>query len=373
MKTQRLLIDVINSFLKNTLLPDCQNWEALFSCAKKHSLGVIFYQAIKRNENVPEKVKQSAKAHAQAQISQQIQQEYFAEEIFRRLEEKSVKYMPMKGYILRTLYPSPELRSSCDVDIFYDKTRKQDVEAAMQGLGFSKEGNIEWGNGVVTVEMHDALIDENQADASYYQNAWERLQPQSGMRYDFSAEDFYVYFIRHAKTHFLGGGFGIRMLLDIYVYLTKQPSFDRQYVKAELEKLGLQKFADCLEQLAFIWFDGRESTQEMSALEKYIFQSGAYGIDSNKAAILGAKGETSAKGAQRRYVFKTVFPPFTAMKGKYPFLKKVPFLLPVMWVYKWFEVLFTRRKKFRSTVRNMKKLNEEKFQDVSKILEMTGL
>ena len=57
----------------------------------------------------------------------------------------------------------------------------------------------------------------------------------------------------------------------------------------------------------------------------------------------------------------------------YPILKPLPFLLPFMWIYKWFHVLFARPQKFKHTARNVKSLDKNKLNQTVKIKEITGI
>jgi hypothetical protein len=54
------------------------------------------------------------------------------------------------------LYPSPEARTSCDIDVFYDKARRADVEEILTAFGFEKHSDSanhgEWVKDEITVE-----------------------------------------------------------------------------------------------------------------------------------------------------------------------------------------------------------------------------
>ena len=57
-------------------------------------------------------------------------------ELTRKLEEAGIWYMPLKGAILKDLYPRYGMREMADNDILVDATRAQDVGRIMQELGF---------------------------------------------------------------------------------------------------------------------------------------------------------------------------------------------------------------------------------------------
>ncbi len=369
------LIAIVNTRLKKTALPKVSDWDRLFTLAKKHSLSTIFYQAIKDESLVPEKLKKEAENQYLSEVNQQILQEYYGNLIFEKFTEAGIRYMPMKGWILRGLYPSPELRTSCDLDFFYDKEKKGEVESLIKTFGFKKVSDginhTEWSKDKVTVESHHELYAQKESFAEYYRDIWNRLISSDGLRYDFSPEDFYVYFVAHASRHFRSGGFGVRTVLDVYIY-TQKTSLNREYLSAEFIKLGLAKFVDVIEKLANVWFGGGAGDEETELLGEYILSSGTYGLAENNAAIKGTDGTTENK-AKKKYLLRTIFPPYRVLKNLYPVLKKAPFLLPFFWVYKWFNVLFTRPKRFKSTIKNMKKIDREKLQYIDRVLKIVDI
>lgn len=375
-KHESLLLQTLKAGMGYGELPECENWNGLFEFSKKHSLANLFYNAVKDSERVPAEVKNKAKQHFLANTAQQISQEYYASEMFSRFEEAGIKYSPLKGYVLRKLYPAPELRISCDVDVFYDETRKKDVYAIMQELGFENEGDSvnhgEWMKEAVTIETHHQLAAQNDLYHDYYEDIWDRLKTKNGSLYEFSDEDFYIYFFVHAAKHFAHGGFGVRTVLDVYVY-THNKTLDRAYLDTEFEKIKLKKFVQTIENLSEVWFGERQTDEDSELLGEYIFGSGTYGLSSNNAVINNVNEGKSVKKTKISYFFKTIFPSYKIMKSHYPILKKLPFLLPFAWIVKWFAVLFKRRERFGVVVRNVKSVDEKKIDKAARILELTEI
>lgn len=368
LKQSQNFIDAVAAFLKGEPIDGAFDWARGYEIAKMHSLSNLFYAIAKKEKNVPDAVLKKAKAQYLQLTSQQIQQDYFADELYQKLSDANIPFAPVKGKLIRSVYPDPAYRTSCDVDVFYDKTREKEAEEIMLSLGFQKEG--EWMNGNVTIELHGELFVINEIGYDYYQKIWEKLEQKGGSRYAFSDEDFYIYFLAHSAKHFGNAGFGIRTVLDVYLFKSKK-SLDEEYLNAELEKLSLRTFKEKIEKLSFVWFGGENADEETDAIGEYVIRCGTYGSSENRALMKGAgKGET-ASSAKSKYVFKTLFPPYKTMVSKYPFLRKVPFLLPVMWVYKWFEVLFTRRKKFKQVAKIYKEMSDEKVDLTNKVLKIT--
>ena len=370
------LLRVINSYIHNKELPKHINFGKLFAYAKRHSLANLLFIALQDKGILTESEDVLGKKYFAAQSAQQISQDYYFDKLYKALIKEKIKFMPLKGKKLRELYPDQTARTSCDIDVFYDRTKSKQVYTILTDMGFKCEGkganHSTWHKGVVTLEMHHALAENNEEFNKYYKNVWDRLKTDDGIRYQFSNEDFYIYFLVHSTKHFESAGFGIRTILDIYLYTTKV-ELDREYLNAELNKLGLKKFADCMEELASAWFGDGKLNEKVQLVADYIAESFTYGRNDNRAMMSGAKKGKNAKKAKKGYYIKTLFPPYRSMKSLYPILKYLPFLLPFMWVYKWFEVLLTRRKSFRRVVDNAKAFSDKKIEKINKIKEIAGI
>ena len=302
-------------------------------------------------------------------------QEYYSGKVFEEFENKKIKYMPMKGYYLRKLYPQPEMRTSCDVDIFYDEGRKDEVDEILKGLGFTwivrNSSDDHWERDAITLEMHYNLAIDREYYYEYYNNIWDRLKTENGVKYEFTPEDYYIHFIVHAAKHFNHGGFGIRTVIDDYFYV-KNSELDRKYLNKEFENLGLTKFVASLEKLSRVWFGGEETDDETEILGDYIIDGATYGTKQNSVVIHNMIPKQSAKKAKRKFYFKIIFLSYSAMKEKYPILKPLPFLLPFAWVYRWIAAIFTKKEKIKDLTDNANQLNDKNIKETRKIYDITG-
>lgn len=355
-------------------MPEGVDYEAIFRLAKLHSMGNLFYEAVKNSSAVPESVKTEAKQHFFANVAQQTAQEYYAEELFERLEEKKIPYVPLKGYILRRMYPAPELRTSCDLDIFYDKECTESVRNILFDMGFAEEregdNHDAWMLDSVTIETHHDLVSESNIYYDYLKDAFSKLLVGKGMRRNFTPEDFYVYFLIHSAKHFAYAGFGIRTVLDVWIYC-KNVSMDEEYLTGELKKVRLLKFREAIESLAEYWFGDSEKTDDLEILSEYVLTSGTYGRSDNRRAI-----ETSgsgAKAARKKFFWGKIFPSFKYMKKMYPIVGKCPILYPFSWIVRWGAVLFKRRRNIGMTITHMKQLDEKKVSKIERVIELTDI
>ena len=144
------------------------------------------------------------------------------------MEQNGIWYLTLKGIILKEYYPSVGMRQMCDNDILYDETQSEKLQSYMVSLGYTSlyenYGNVEVYEKipVYNFEMHRSLygVSDKNTWEEYYRTVKERLilNENSMFGYHMTDEDFYIYIMCHAYKHYIGGGTGIRSLLDFYVY-----------------------------------------------------------------------------------------------------------------------------------------------------------
>ena len=161
--------------------------------------------------------------------------------IFDAFEEAGIPYMPLKGCILKALYPLPELRPMGDADILI-RTREHDrIAPIMEGLGFTRKIEndhvFEWHSVQLHVELHKSLVPPTDEDYfSYYGSGWDLAQKGQGFRHDLSAEDGYIFLFTHFARHYRYGGIGCRHVADLFIYRRAFPELNHKYIAGELDR-----------------------------------------------------------------------------------------------------------------------------------------
>lgn len=341
---QSSLIKMLDSSIKGGAVYPAS--DELLKLAKHHNVLNAIYPVL------DDDAKKRAGGYYAAFVNQQAQLDYYGEVILFELEKNGVKHMPLKGWHMKKLYPSPLLRSSCDLDIFYDKKDTGKVKAVLEGLGFSLSGDGEnhmiHTLGAVTVEMHHDLLESEPGFGHYYDGIWDRLTRETEYRYNFNDEDFYIFMLLHMYKHFTHGGFGVRSVLDLYVFNSNK-TLDNAYLAEEFEKLGITKFEAELKKLAFAWFCGGDMDKLSERLGDYIFLSGAYGTLKNRTVADLNKND----GNKAKYFFKRAFPPVSFMKKAYPSLKKCILHLPFMYIWRLLKAIFGKRGSVKNEIKSI--------------------
>lgn len=269
------------------------------------------------------------------------------------LEAAHIRFIPLKGSVLRKHYPEQWMRNSCDIDVLVEESELETaINALVSELGYREGGR--WTHDVslyspagVHVELHFDLVEDYHANSAHsvLADVWSYVSPDDGAecRHSMSDAAFYFYHIAHMAKHFENGGCGIRPFLDIWI-LENRIGHSNDERNALLERGGLLKFAENCRKLSAYWFDGAEADEITLQMASYILRGGVYGNVENAHAA-----KQSKSGGRVGYVFSRLFPPFSAMHTRFPVLKKCPLLLPFFWVYRVFLMVKSGRMKTTAT------------------------
>ncbi len=287
---------------------------------------------------------------------------------------QGIWYMPLKGSVLKSLYPKTGMREMADNDILFDKTRQDDVKNIMISNGYKAEvvgksnHDVYKKPPVLNFELHTGLFGESHDEkfCEYYREPMRLMQKDEGNEYGyhFSDNDFYVYMTAHEYKHFSGGGTGIRSLLDCYVYLkAKDGSLDFSYIEKQLETLGIADFEKKRRELALkVFADGDISglNEDERELLRYYLHSGTYGtLENAMKKKIQKQRNKSGKRAKSEYIRNRLFPDMKTMSGSVHFVRGHKLLYPAGVVYRLFRGTFRNGRHIRSELRILKKYDNK--------------
>lgn len=354
----KYIIQSIASVLNNmpcTPLPENINTDELLYLTNAHGIDCLMSYAITGGTK-SEKLIEYYKIKRQNAMLLEAHQEIEIGLVMDELENAKILHMPLKGYEIKNYYPSPEMRSMCDVDLLVENKDLLKAGEILKVLGFdeTKDANLHTSylnpKSHVQVELHKSFVDEELGEMfEYFGSGFERAQKCDGKEYrmKLNDNDFYIFIIAHLAKHFLNCGTGIRSLIDIFVLREKSDKkLNNEYIYSELEKIHLKSFAVTIENLALKLFSGNWDGSFDNVLE-YILNSGTYGKLENQVLNRYVRSNPEhddyAKN-KNNFVFKTIFPNLRYMSKRYKILCKLPFLLPIFWIVRLIYTLFKSKK-----------------------------
>jgi hypothetical protein len=310
-------------------------------------------------------------------------QKFETESVLKAFSEKGIDHMPLKGSLLRGMYPQPEMRLMSDADILIKDGQYENIRPIMQELGFAQgaESNHEyiWKKSGVVIELHKRLIPSYNKDYfAYYGDGWKLAIPSENKphRYEMSNEDQMIYLFTHFAKHYRSGGIGLRHITDLYVYLNHVGNMDEDYIAKELEKLGLYEFYVNITNTINVWFSGASANEKTDLITEVIFESGVYGLASQRRiaeTVTLGRSDSKVKNLKLQRMIQMVFPSPENMKLRYKFLTKAPFLLPVAWIMRFFRILFFKGEKAKRYYDAMKNISSQDITDYKQVLHSVGL
>ena len=351
----------------DTSLLDGVDPQSLLDVADKHTLGAAAAMALQSAGVSSSQVYQEAMRG----VWKAAQLEADWTPVREELESAGIWYCPLKGAVLKDVYPVVGMRQMADYDVLVDSDRTADVRAIMERLGFSCE-NFGRGNHdvyfklpVTNFEIHHRLFggDQNPRIIEYYQSVKDRLikDPDNGFGWHMSATDCYLYVVAHAYKHFTVGGTGLRTPLDVYVYLREcADEIDWGQVGADLGDMGIADFEERLRTLAqhlFVPGGATSLSSDEDELFAYLASSCTYGTLLHKV-----ENELKEKGDGVRgklaYLVERLFPSHEKCLRVYPFYKN-RLMYPAVIVYRLGRALTTRRKRVTSELRVLGRIGNE--------------
>ena len=368
-------VSIINKALNGTEYPKIDNYSLAYAVSKNHGVQSLFSLGIKGDKFIGEELKTLVDKTYNVETLQLSTQEYYAEKIFSLLKEKGIKFMPLKGYLLRNLYPKKEMRNSCDIDFYFDVNSKKEVDKIIKDLGFtfSHKGQSHdvWKLNTITIEPHFKLFGkEDNRFSDFIETSFEKLKVVDGVEYSFTNEDYYLYMVYHAYKHMLDSALSIRTIVDFYVF-NKFVNYDNNYVQDCLEKLNLKTFEYQIKKLLKVWFDNEVEDSESYALNTFIAKNSLFGEMSNLVVF---KNDLTSKdkGLKKKIFLKRVFPSSKELKDKYGWYK-TPILYPIAWLVRLFTLIIKRPKDIKNhynTIKNVDANRVAEIENVRKILKI---
>jgi len=326
----------------------------LYKVSEYHTLTAVVSYAIEsagiHNEAFEESREKAIRKNLFLDIERQ--------KLFKFFENTRIWYMPLKGSVLKDMYPETGMRQMADNDILFDAAYQEKVRDYFTNQKYEvisyNQGNhdVYQKPPVLNFEMHTALFGKGHDEKwqNYYADIKERLikDEDTEYAYHFSDEDFYIYITTHEYKHHTGAGTGIRSLLDCYVFLKiKSDILDWNYIESECRKLGIAEFEKQSRETALKTFGSSEHKLSESDIEllNHFITSGTYGTVEN-AVKSGMKkyAEKTGKKSKFSYILHRLIPDSDYYKSYAPLFWKYKILLPLFIVYRMFRGMFRHGK-----------------------------
>lgn len=330
------------------------NWGKLIQLSQIHCVtGILGYMSMMYPICPDPQLKEALRKNCMGNIDLFSRRGALAELFSQMLEENEIDHIIMKGFVLRNYYPVPELRSYGDIDLVIRPEDRQRCHDLMMTQGFVTETDWEpvysYTRGREFYEIHTQIMEVDVSDRAdyrgYFDRMWDYARPAGAYRYEFTPEFHFLYILTHIAKHVVGSGVGIRMYLDVAVFIQHfGRTLDWDFVQQELEKLCFTDFANVVLNFAERGF-GVESPLELRSVDERVWDAflrftmdgGVFGHSGRDSGTISMVSQSRAADVSRLRTFgRRLFPSAKGIESRYTYLQGRPWLLPVAWVHRFF-------------------------------------
>ena len=338
-------------------LPEGIGWRDVYRVSRQHSVCSAVYEAAEEyiRATGDEALILRFDTARSIDFAKHAVQSMEYERILSAFSSAGISHLAMKGFTFKALWTRPECRSMADLD-FYTGEYTERAGELLVSLGYKTEGEDGHVHDsyekppYVKVELHKRLY----RDSTESFDSWV-FDPSAPCRYEMKPADFYLFALRHMYKHHKDGGFGIRTLFDMYLY---EKRYEAELVEGRIEDrlaaAGLLDFYKSIRELMGLWFDGLDpecASEELLSFESYVLFGGTYGNEDNRAR----RGVEDS--GRTKYMLSRLFPSYADMCLRYKWLARIPILLPVAYIMRFFSALFGGR--LRREMKSVGKANKE--------------
>ncbi len=370
---------ILSEFNKSVDIPDAideNELKQIYALSTKHDLAHIVASALeKRNLLTTENAKNAFTKQKMIAIYRREQLDYEEARIYSVLEENGIDFLPLKGAVVKALYPENWMRTSCDIDILVRENElEKAVNAIINNLGYNDNGRHFHEHSLMSksnvhLELHFNITENIDNLDKLLSRVWEYAHPVSedSHRYNLTNEYFIFHNIAHMQYHFVAGGCGVRPFIDMLLML-EQLDYDKSTLDKLLSESNSTSFYASIQRLMGVWFENEAHTELTEKMEEYILTGGVFGSRVNRAAV-----DREHKGGKSTYIVSRIFMPKKELESIYPNLKKHPYLLPFYEIKRWFRLLGKKgRRNMKAEIAANKQLDNSQ-NNVSQMLKELGL
>lgn len=317
----------------------------------------------------PEKVRESLLNIMRVESSANILRRQRIMYLLQGMKAAGIDAKVIKGYAVSGCYAHPECRGSVDTDILVDTRQEAKAISFLESHGFRIEPRSATSKHTVCqhqkygmVELHVSLYGELVRDNWFQMLDNKAVEQEPALIEDdfctLGATDHLIFLTLHMVKHFILEGLTLRMMLDIALYFVKyKQQIDTVRYWATLEELRYDKMVS-----GVLWnmissgrfrvedFPGlsEKCSEQMMLILSDLIQGGYMGAKQKSERLesgmeynhqLMRKQKSALQYRLRMLAWKIksgskyMFPNIMMLQKLYPVVKKVPLLMPLLWLW----------------------------------------
>lgn len=300
------------------------------------------------------------------------------QQISQAFEENGIDHMPVKGTLMKNLYPDHAMRYMCDADILIKEEQYSRISPLMESLGFYEKGESDhehiWKHQFLMVELHKHLIPSYNKDYfSFFGVGWDLAKVQNGYRWSMTKEDAFIYDTIHFAKHYRDATANSHFIIDLWVCMRAYPDLDMAYIRRRMSEMKMELFFDNILLVCKAWFENGVCNEVVERITDSLFTDKKQKKELVEIAkkTKEAHNAGSAEKARRSRIIHRIFPTKEQMSWSYPQFKHLP--LPIAWVARWGISVKKIGKAIKTEKEFKENISEQVMENYRQDLEYVGL
>lgn len=326
--------------------------EELIHLSRVNTVAAIVYSALKDFDEVPTDLLNELKNGFAKTVTKMSKYDTVQEKIVEQLNNSDFPYAFVKGKTIAKYYPNSSLREMSDLDVLvypedFGKAKKVfDSFCSEKPEQVDNEYEYSYMLNNVTIELQNNLAYEKnlsgKVDCEKYFGDLLNHRTMDGDVSVIEPSHSFIYTIYHMAQHFYYSGCGVRMIIDVAVFIKYfRDNFDWDQVLETLKNLELLEFATNVFSIIDEWFglkvpsDIYQKREVSDECLQYILNAGVFGRETINSDVANVRRKES--------FFKWAFPSYSYMRQYSDWFENKPaFLLPVAYTVRIFKGLGKR-------------------------------
>jgi hypothetical protein len=397
--TNEFFLKILSCFLneKELEIPlDEIDWNKIYMLSEIHCVQGMVWTVLKDNaDSLPQEIRNKFEQAFVSSVNISIRQDVAMEGIKSALNIGKIEHVMMKGSVIKDYYPIKELRTMGDIDCLIHEQDREKCHNVMSKQGYKlvvKGVNVwEYQNQLAHVEVHSKIIYQKLflgVDYSeYFSDVFENLVQVKGYTYEMIPEYHFVYLVVHLSKHLYRVGCGVRMVMDIPVFVKHfNDTLDWSLLEKKFREIKMWDFVKNLMYLCVKFFDCRlpdkvynPNDEIADKLMDYILAAGIFGgYNRDEYAVKFGANNANKKGMEK-FIGKMsglrdlLCPSYDTMCGMYVWFNGIPkWMLPFGWCKRGYLQIKYSSKQIKGKLAGVLLDNQES-QEHQKIMQMIGL
>ncbi|MFH5882081.1 nucleotidyltransferase domain-containing protein [Liberiplasma polymorphum] len=286
-----------------------------------------------------------------------------------------INHIFLKGVHLKQVYPASYMRSMGDIDILVDEASFSKIKPLLKANNFTLTSTSDahdcyLHDSGLEIEIHPKLTRTFKTkQTELFDQVWHYAKKEKDFTYQLDVTFELVYLLNHMAKHFYGSGVGLRTVLDIGLFTKKycetldlglldQFLEETEYETFFMNMLYLNKRYFNLNPFPFIMKNVEMDETLYTMLTGYIIKAGVHGTGESFNQFIGRTAHYKLQNKGKTALLRSIlFPKYSDMKGLYPWLKKLPFLLPFAYIHRVIKLTLFRTKRSFTKYKQLRSSN----------------